>query len=426
MPRQTAFVLILIALGAVLSALRNTGQVSPDLLATWMAGLNFARGAFDQIYPAAAGPAFEMHPPEAWVAELRAQGHDGAIFPFIYPPLWAWAASVLTRVTDYARIVAVANVLNPVLLGFTLWLAARTVRGALSDAVFVSVGLLMFATTAMALVALEQNQPQILVAFLTVLAAERATNSAPRAAGIALALAASIKLYPALFALLWLARGERRPVAAFAVTGAALGLLSIALAGWPLHALFLEQIRTISGSVLVTSFTYDLDAVAAKYLFGDALTFVPDLLPGSEAGWKVLAKPPLWKAIDAALILAAIAALALLARRSRDPLVWPLAVTLVALASPLSWGYHYLAALAFLPALLDRLGAARGILASVLLLAPSTPAYILSDLPVLAYHAWSALLGTLAMAAYAALLLRLVLGPEPAAERPLRSDPAQL
>ncbi len=425
MARQTLYVLLLIAFAAVLSALRNMGETSPDLLATWMAGLNFARGSFDQIY-APAGPVFDMYPPDAWIAELRAGGHDGAIFPFIYPPLWAWGASWLTGVTSYSSVIAVANVVNPALLGLTLWLAARAARCPLPEPGYVAIGLAAFFLTAISLVALEQNQPQILVAFLTVLAAERTARGAPRSAGAALALAASIKLYPAFFALIWLARGERRALAGFILAGAGLALLSLAVAGWPLHAAFLAQIRTISGSTLVTSFTYDLDAVAAKYLFADAMTFVPDLLPDSDAGWLVLAKPTLWTVADAALLLATLAGLTRLARKSRDPLVWPLAITLTALVSPLSWGYHYLAALAFLPALLPRLGHARFVLTGVLLLFPSNPGYILSDLPVLDYHRWSPFLGTLAMAGYAAMLLTLILRPQDAPDRPLRSDPAPL
>ncbi|MDX1739050.1 MAG: glycosyltransferase 87 family protein, partial [Alphaproteobacteria bacterium] len=50
--------------------------------------------------------------------------------------------------------------------------------------------------------ALRENQPQILVSFLILLAIERERAGWNIAGGAALALAASIKLYPALFALL--------------------------------------------------------------------------------------------------------------------------------------------------------------------------------------------------------------------------------
>ena len=43
-----------------------------------------------------------------------------------------------------------------------------------------------------------QNQPQILVSFLTVLALERAMRGHERTAGLALAVAAAIKVYPVL------------------------------------------------------------------------------------------------------------------------------------------------------------------------------------------------------------------------------------
>jgi len=307
-----------------------------------------------------------------------------------------------------------------------LWLAARMSRIVMSPVIYVCTGLLMFSMTAMAIVAIEQNQPQIVVAFLTVLAVERSVNGAPRTAGFALALAASIKLYPVLFVLFWLIRGERRPVIAFTVAGLGLGFLSVAVAGWPLHVAFLEQMRIISGTALLTFFTYNIDAVVAKVFFRDAMTFVEDLDLGSATGWTVLAKPTLWKILDALALLAALGGLTVLARRTRDPLFWPLAFTAIALVSPLTWGYHYLAALAFLPSLLDRIGIAAGILTALVILFPSSPIYIVADLPTLKFTDWSTLLGTLAMFGYAALLLALILRPERETQRPLRSDPAPL
>lgn len=425
MSKQALLVIAMIVAAAALSALRNAGFASPDLLATWMAGLNFARGSSDQIY-APARTVFDMHPPESWVKELSGQGYTDAIFPFIYPPLWAWIGAGLTRITDYPTLVFVANIVNPLLLGGMLWLAARITGGRMPPVAYVGTGFLMFSLSVISLVALEQNQPQILVAFLTVLAIERAQHGAPKSAGAALALAASIKLYPALFVLFWLVRGDRRPALAFAVTGTGLAGLSLAVAGWPLHAQFLDQMRLISGTALLTFFTYCADSLAAKLFFKDAMTFVPFANGASDGGWLVMAKPPLWRLLDATALLAVLAGLAWLARRRDDPLFWPVAIIAIALVSPLSWGYHYLTALAFLPALLDRLGAGRGILAALAILLPVSPLYMLSDLPVFEFRYWAAIAGSLAMAGYGALLIALVLGAVTEPRRALRSDPAPL
>jgi hypothetical protein len=195
---------------------------------------------------------------------------------------------------------------------------------------------------------------------LTVLAIDRARAGAPRSAGAALALAASIKHYPAVFAHFGLARG--RPAAAlwFALIGLGLGLLSILVAGWPLHAAVLPQIRAISNPAHHTFSTCSLDPTIAQQVFPGAKQVIVDnrvLEPGAVPnGWSVMLKPPLWRWADRALIAATLAGLLWLARsRMRgDILFWPAAFTLVALVSPLSWGYHYLAPLAFAPALVTR------------------------------------------------------------------------
>ncbi len=418
MARQTLAIAIMICACTVLSALKHAGASSPDLLASWMAGLNFARGDFHAIYPALTG-VFEMRPPEAWVAELRSAGHQDAIYPFIYPPLWAWAVGLLTKVTDYASMVAVANVVNPLLLGVTLWLAARMACGRIGESVYVLTGLVLFASTTISLIALEQNQPQILVAFLTVLAIERTRAGAPILGGAALAVAAALKLYPAFLALFWLARGERHATAAFALVGGALGLLSIAVAGWPLHAEFLAHIRSISGTVLVTFFSHSIDPVIGDIFFSDALKQIPSLDLDSPRGWSVMAKPAAWTALNMVATLGALAGLFALARSQfgGDPLFWPFALTVLALLSPLSWGYHYIAAVAYMPAFLARLGAGPGLLVCIALLAPTSVFYVLSDLPILPFELYAGLLGTLAMVAYAGLLLQMIVGYHPSSLR---------
>jgi hypothetical protein len=343
----------------LLSYLRNSDQHASDLMASWMAGKHFAAGSFGEIYAPATG-LFTMRPPASWQPFLIAAGYSHSVFPFVYPPLWAWLAALVTPDIGFRALVTVASLLNPALLIGTIFLALRGAVPARALPWLILLGLGLMATSLPGLVALEQNQPQILVAFLTVLAIDRARAGAPRSAGAALALAASIKLYPAVFALFWLARG--RPAAAlwFALIGLGLGLLSILVAGWPLHAAFLAQIRDISNTALYTFFTWSLDPTIAQQVFPGAMQVIVDnrvLEPGAvPTGWSVMPKPPLWRWADRALIAATLAGLLWLARtRMRgDILFWPAAFTLVALVSPLSWGYHYLAPLAFAPALVTR------------------------------------------------------------------------
>jgi hypothetical protein len=188
-----------------------------------------------------------------------------------------------------------------------------------------------------------------------------------------------------------------------------LGLLSLLLAGWPLHAEFLSQVGVISGSVLVTFFTYSLDPLIAQLFFFDDMTFLTHnrVLAFGEiaSGYSVLAKPVIWRAADVVILAVTVGGLYLVAKsaRGRDPLFWPFAFVLVALISPLSWGYHYLAALAFSTALLERYSLRMAILALFAVFFPLSVIFLTMD-GLVPWAETIQPLATAVMAFYAAIL----------------------
>ncbi|MFN0116395.1 MAG: glycosyltransferase 87 family protein [Paracoccaceae bacterium] len=389
---------------------------SPDLSALWMAGRFLADGRPDLVYPADAG-VFTMLPPPEWFAKNGADGRTGEVFPFLYPPLWAWAFAQLTKVATLPGVIAVAGTLNATMLALCPLLALRIARPALGPVWFIASALAAYAFTTVGAVAMLQNQPQIAVSFLTLLAIERSESGRPRAAGAALAMAAAIKLYPALIAVIWLFSGRRREAAVFAVLGAALALLSLAVAGWPLHAEFLRLIRVIAATGMATNLSYGLDGLLGQLFFADSAVFVRspvrDPALGPLSGWSVLPRP-LWAGLG--LGAAQIAVLVLtglrLAREDhpfRRACVWAAALTLLAWLGPVGWAYYYIAPLAFLPLVFDRLRpfTAGTLVLLLLLLVPVSPwvSQIFADaVPVLRRPQ---LLGCLFVAALAIVFLYL-------------------
>ena len=209
---------------------------------------------------------------------------------------------------------------------------------------YAAIALAVLNLTAIGIVALEQNQPQILVSFLIVLGIERGRAGRPVWAGAAMALAAAIKLYPVLFALAWLLRGHYREVLAFAIVGSGLALLSVALTGWPLHAAFLDQVRVISGTAFSNKFVWSYDPLIARVFFSEALVFAP-AIEDPRNGWDIMAKSQIWQYASLAALLVAV----VLATRIKGAYAWPVITVVVGLFSPLSWGYHYITAVAFVP-----------------------------------------------------------------------------
>ena len=109
--RDLALSLAILAVFAYLARTLFFSGSSTDLLAIWLSGLEFGLGNFDRIYPQSGG-LFTMQPPDSWLTLARAVGHDGPVYPYIYPPLWAALLSPLTATVSFAAMKSAASVLN--------------------------------------------------------------------------------------------------------------------------------------------------------------------------------------------------------------------------------------------------------------------------------------------------------------------------
>lgn len=339
---------------------------SEDLRALWLAAGAIAGGRPDLVYPPDT-TAFTLRPPGAWLATLAAEGYRGSVYPYVYPPLWPALLAPFTGVMSFETFARGASLANVAALTGMVLLARQLAAPRMSLALYLALGGWVIYQQKTGMGALLQNQPQIAVAFLVVLALHQGERGHPLRAGLALALAAALKVSPALLALLWLASGHRRAFAAFAGFGAALAVLSVALAGWPLHAAFLHELGLISRTVLVTRNTFAVDAPVAMLLHPDRLALVhgavlPEGSPGST--WHEMAKTPGLRALTALWLVASLALSAWLLHRAQTvasrAAIWPAAMILMTLAGPIAWGYHFLAPFAFVPMLADRLGLWRG------------------------------------------------------------------
>lgn len=349
--------ILLCVLFVSLSYLVIGDPVSGDLRAVWFAARYLAEGKTALVYPAASVP-FQMLAPPEWYDRAASEGYAGTVYPYLYPPLWAWLFGKLTGVATFTSFKLAATLINPWLLVGTLVGAWRIAAADSPRSPFLLIGFLVLLCGSTGAIALFQNQPQILVAFLTIWAIERAERDHPVTAGILLALAAALKLYPAFYVLFWLALGKRRAAGAFVIFGGLLGLASIAACGWPLHRHYLDLVLSISRTAMLTRLSFIWEGVLAQWFYPDMVRFVAD--PGAEMahvrfGWWVMEKPP---ALAWGMRFAFFGALALLLRsfyRSRTAadraLLWPVAFATLSLLGPMSWTYHYLTLVAFAPCL---------------------------------------------------------------------------
>lgn len=83
-----ALTTLIVAIFTVFSAFAFSHAFSGDLYAVWRAGEHFGTGDPDNVYRRDEA-FFTMLPPDTWAGEAADEVSAGAIYPFVYPPLWA-------------------------------------------------------------------------------------------------------------------------------------------------------------------------------------------------------------------------------------------------------------------------------------------------------------------------------------------------
>ena len=359
-------------------------EISLDFLAIYLAAEAFHLGQYDQIYPSL-GQYFVFSSPGLW-SELISEREFAEVIPhpYIYPPLWAAVVSPLTDAISPEAFMRLGFWINPTLICASSLLSWRIANRDLGFGLWIAIGLILALTTFVGFAALQANQAQIFLSFIILLAFERALAGQNKLAGMLLALAAAIKIYPVLFILIWISGRNWVALRSFALTGTVLVLLSLMLGGIELNQRFLATLSLISDTSTITNFSFNLSSY---------LSFLqhPDLFGGNPAGLEEFSEinqtysfaKPTWVSVVNFIFL--VCGLVLIwfrstqiAIRDHPLIVWPALFILVSLTSPLSWSYHYLTVIFLTPALLTTWGKTRGLAIILLFLLPNCPLLLIS------------------------------------------------
>lgn len=404
---------LLVALFVVVVMLFRAGQWPSDFAAVYFAGLFFAEGQTELVY------VLDTHIgdlPEAWFAPISALGYEGGIvYRFIYPPLWAASAAPISVAYPPDAVFDAALPVLAACMGLSAVVALRIVPVTGSRPVWLFVLLILLLFGREGQFSIQLGQPQILVGLLILLAFERSFAGRDRQAGLALALAAALKLYPAVFVLWWVAERRWSAVVSFALSGAVLAGLSVFLAGWPLHLEFLDELSISRGFVHGNPVNFNLQSALYQLTHGvelarDPLTGAVSIFRVPEPGWITLTVP-----------LCLLIGLVVIARRWhagsaqwRLAALFPASLILVSLCLPLGWTHQFLPAILVLPALTVLYGPRLGG-SLILVFAVATSSHVFRALaPVVADVIPNALFGT---AGFVALFLVFVSAPVPPAMR---------
>ncbi|MHA3976248.1 glycosyltransferase family 87 protein [Halovulum sp. GXIMD14794] len=336
------------------------GRISPDLASLYIAGRSVDSGQWADVYWQGTGGASD-----GWRAEKQASGIDVHAHTFLYPPIWPWLISPLAKMLSPVGFAQLFLGLNTV-----AHLGCALVAWKLFDRPpplwpWIACAILVVPLTVIGGSAFFYNQPQPLLSFAILLGLERATAGRPHVAAVLFALAASVKVYPALFAVIFVMRGQWTALGTAVLIGAALLGASLAVGGTEANLAFLALLGDLQSKISIAMNNLGLPGVLAHLqaiMTGEALPRA-NFIPGR--GWI--------RTMDLAMLAGGLALLARLSRR-QPPEWWrqggvPALFIMVSLAMPLAWTHYFTPALCLLPGLFLLLPRKTATLVAVLVLA---------------------------------------------------------
>jgi hypothetical protein len=334
---RTAVALLLLAIwaGLVAPVLPLVGR-GGDAASLAVAGRLVAEDRSELLYARAPDRLAVDHP--AWRGEAAEMGYSWRLYPYLYPPLVAYAAAPVSSWAELPLIRAGMLALTLCAAALSVLIAARCWSPDLLIPGWV-IGVAAAAALSWPfmsqLIALNL-QPLVMLAILGAIAGAQAGR--PALAGTALALAAAVKVTPAALVLYWLASRRYAEAAWFFIAGAGLAALGLTLAGTPLHLDWIAGMRELGRSIVPAAPNRSVAALLYGAVYG--LEPAADGLP--------LYPLPAWIAMACAGFGVAGLGLCLWgARRSRhrpaaDAAGQVALVLVTILATPLAWSHYYL------------------------------------------------------------------------------------
>jgi hypothetical protein len=387
--------LVLAGYGFAIMPLASGADLAPLMVAARL----IARGDVAAIY--AHDPAtIDIFDEHLWVATADSIGYgDGRYYIYLYPPLWAALLAPLTCVVPFAPVFWIAGAVNIAAIGLTLVITATQWNRLMLRPLPMLFCLIALCVSYPLFKTVLLGQIQPLVVLLVVVSIASGQSGRPRLAGAMLAIAAAIKIVPALIALYWLFNGRRACAAWFAIIGGALAALSLALAGWDAHLGFLRALGDLS----------------VGYAVGlDNQSLVAWLAEASRPAGKVHTIPvyavPMWMRAVVGLF-ATSCILALIRSAPQDKAAEALAllsIFLVAtIAAPIAW-LHYFFALAVPLLILARDGVLRlcAIAIAALLSLPTVLYLFENEVTRASLLTWGGMIASLSVVALSAIYIR--------------------
>jgi hypothetical protein len=273
-----------------------------------------------------------------WSQIASETSFNGFLHPYTQTPLWAYSLIPLCKAADFQTFNLIFLILNFSAIAGTIWLTAHQwARIFLTKPLFLIGFLFIFSLMVPTYYMAFLNQTHPIFLFATVLAIYLAAKEKNLPAGLALSIAASVKLTPAIVAVHWLISGKRKSAFAFLIWSFVLSALSVIVLGWKTNLDHLFNLARMSNILLVSFNNQSL----AAWLFGQRYG------PSEIMYWRMFPLPAFAKIAGLGLILCVVAYFALKYHREQNVEyleVLSIASLLVAstIFTPIVWTHYYI------------------------------------------------------------------------------------
>jgi hypothetical protein len=261
----------------------------------------------------------------------------------------------VSRFVDPQQLMNGAAVMNSTLMVLCMWLAWRIMSPKSTPIwLWTVISVALLSTSATSVLALALGQVQILVFAFCLLAFERYRAGAFWIAGAAMAMAACLKITPAVLILIFLWDRNWRALGGFTGVCAAIGLFGLLATGAPLHEQFFGLMNSLNQQVFISPIAFSIEGFA--YQVWD---YVQGTAPIHSTKEFIYAKPLWIDQLAKLFFLVGILAIWLTTRKLDDDRRMPRQLLglsfLIPLTAPLGWVHYFLLTTFLLPGLLEHL-----------------------------------------------------------------------
>lgn len=358
-PRREALNLSVLSLFAVFLIATYWRTPGMDLTSSYLGCRLFVTGQSSHLYGFDAS-LFNTNPDPVWSAAAQGHGLPELLPPYVQTPLWGYALQPLCAHIQFPAFNRIFLMVTSFCLAGMIWLTARYWASRLYHPSALALLCIGFWYTKPLREAMYLVQTHILFLLMALAAVVLARRRWPVTAGVLLALAAAVKITPAILVYYWFVTRQLKAALTFCITSALVLGVTLLACGWSVVSAWIQNMGRVSNVLLVAN---NNDSLAAWWM--------ASAYPASELNqWHNLTLPPAVKIVCLLLYLASGVAGGYfdrqLFRRQPDAPPYGAVFTLLAgvVFTPIAWSHYYILLVVPVMLLLDESRQPSGDLAS--------------------------------------------------------------